>query len=314
MQDFRWPPAPDDLDVCEIVRLDGEPPAEGTPPPAPSRPLQPVAPPRRAAIAAGSDDDFDWPPPEGPLPAIPDAAEGRDGPVPVLLHVPPPRRVAPPRPRSVSTGSARDGRAMRLILAAVAAGLSLALAGRAAVPVFTLHWPSQPAPKAPAAAPPVIVPPGAAGAKRPASPRSPAGRVPGAGARPDSAGSAGPPRPRGDRPVPDGPAAGGDAIERALEQLTAAYARLDVSAVQAVWPTVDAAALGRAFQALDRQELVFEQCAFARRGGTATADCDGRATWVARASPEETRTEARRWTFTLQQDVTGWRIVEAAAR
>jgi hypothetical protein len=104
-------------------------------------------------------------------------------------------------------------------------------------------------------------------------------------------------------------------IYAALKEYERAYAQLDAKAVRAVWPSVDARALEKAFHDLKSQTLVFDRCEIdVARGSEAIAACRGRATYETRAGQQASRSEPREWTFTLQKSDEAWRIVSASAR
>jgi hypothetical protein len=103
-------------------------------------------------------------------------------------------------------------------------------------------------------------------------------------------------------------------IYAALHQYERAYERLDANAVRAVWPSVDAGALARAFRDLKSQTLEFDRCDIDVASARAKAACHGRATYETRAGEQAARTEPREWTFTLQKSNEAWRIVTASAR
>jgi len=103
-------------------------------------------------------------------------------------------------------------------------------------------------------------------------------------------------------------------IVATLHQYERAYEQLDAKAVRAVWPSVDARALERAFHDLKSQTLVFDRCDVDVARVQAKAACRGRATYETRAGQLSSRTEPREWTFTLQKHDDAWRIVSASAR
>ena len=75
---------------------------------------------------------------------------------------------------------------------------------------------------------------------------------------------------------------------------------LDAEAARAVWPSVDARALARAFDSLTSQELAFDT-AVRDRGEAATAKCRGSATYTPKIGSREPRLESRQWTFQLRK-------------
>jgi len=104
-------------------------------------------------------------------------------------------------------------------------------------------------------------------------------------------------------------------VRAALKQYEQAYERLDANAVRAVWPSVDARALARAFHDLKSQALVFDRCNVSLdTAHAASAECRGRATYETRAGEQSARTEHLEWTFQLEKNNEAWRIVKASAR
>jgi hypothetical protein len=179
------------------------------------------------------------------------------------------------------------------------------------------------------AAPLIVVPPpeparpSDASASPPASP-APDGPVPVPppstalpAATPPSAGATSAP------PTPDATARSESAAEAtpevrvraALSRYEAAYSALNAAAARAIWPTVDASALGRAFDSLESQQISLGTCAIelAVNGQSARATCAGSATWTPKVG-DGTRTEPRRWTFDLEPNGDRWQIVRATAR
>jgi hypothetical protein len=98
-----------------------------------------------------------------------------------------------------------------------------------------------------------------------------------------------------------------------LQRYRAAYDRLDARSAKAVWPSVNEAALSKAFAGLTSQALRFESCGVQVRGGTATATCRGLARYVTRMGIRDPRTERRIWSFTLEKRDANWTISSARA-
>ena len=98
-----------------------------------------------------------------------------------------------------------------------------------------------------------------------------------------------------------------------LQRYRTAYDRLDAQLAKAVWPSVNEAALSKAFSGLTSQALRFESCGVQVRGGTATATCRGVARYVTRLGTREPRSERRIWSFTLQKRDANWMIASARA-
>jgi hypothetical protein len=104
-----------------------------------------------------------------------------------------------------------------------------------------------------------------------------------------------------------------DRIRAALTQWRTAYSALDARAAREVWPTVDARALERAFQALKSQDLRFDRCDLTVDGGSAQAACSGRATYVPRVGNQSPKATPREWTFELKKRDQQWTIASAHA-
>ena len=99
-----------------------------------------------------------------------------------------------------------------------------------------------------------------------------------------------------------------------LDQYARAYGRLDVSAVRAVWPSVDERALARAFSDLSSQTVSFDRCDIAidpqSGGSNAKASCYGKASYVGKVGSQQ-RTESRTVRFELKRDGDAWKIHKA---
>jgi CheY-like chemotaxis protein len=103
-------------------------------------------------------------------------------------------------------------------------------------------------------------------------------------------------------------------IYQVLQQYERAYERLDVNAARAVWPSLDARALARAFDGLKAQALEFSHCRVAFELSEATAVCGGSASYVPRVGRQAARTEPRQWTFRLRKVDQDWLIAKAEVR
>lgn len=103
------------------------------------------------------------------------------------------------------------------------------------------------------------------------------------------------------------------AIRSLLEAYRQAYERLDVPAVAALWPEVDARALERTFSTLSRQQLTFDRCEITISGAEAVARCEGA---LAATSTGDTEEQSRQttWVFALQRATAEWRISGVNAR
>jgi hypothetical protein len=97
-------------------------------------------------------------------------------------------------------------------------------------------------------------------------------------------------------------------VRAALDRYRTAYERLDASLARTVWPTVNQAALARAFGDLESQSLNFRGCDIQVSGAAATAVCAGSTQYVPKVGSREPRVEPRRWNFTLRKDGAGWLI------
>jgi hypothetical protein len=104
------------------------------------------------------------------------------------------------------------------------------------------------------------------------------------------------------------------AIQQVLAQYQRAYDELDAGAASAVWPSVDAAALERAFAGIKEQSLAFDRCDVKLASNQATAVCPGSLSFVRRVG--STSREVRRvsWTFALQRVSDNWQIARVTAR
>lgn len=105
-----------------------------------------------------------------------------------------------------------------------------------------------------------------------------------------------------------------DAIDGVLSRYRAAYNRLDSGAARAVWPSVDARALARAFERLESQTIEFDHCAIAVDGGIASATCAGSARYVPRVGRRTAQAESREWRFSLKREGSDWVIDAVDAR
>lgn len=104
-------------------------------------------------------------------------------------------------------------------------------------------------------------------------------------------------------------------VSAVLQQYRAAYERLDVSAAQSVWPTVNARALSAAFRQLAGQRVTFESCgvSVSGSGSQATARCHGEAAYMPKVGARRTYVASGEWVFDLAKQDASWRIVNAEA-
>ena len=96
-----------------------------------------------------------------------------------------------------------------------------------------------------------------------------------------------------------------------LNRYRRAFETMDVRAAKAVWPTLDARRLQRAFERLDGQQVQFDECGVLIRGRDANASCRGDATYQPKVGSKPVRLTSRKWTFDLSRDEAGWQIVNA---
>jgi hypothetical protein len=98
-------------------------------------------------------------------------------------------------------------------------------------------------------------------------------------------------------------------IRTVLRNYQAAFEQFDPGAVQAVWPSVDKRALGRAFDGLSSQSIVFDRCDVNVAAASARAACRGGVEYVKRVGGGGTQSAKREWVFDLQKSADGaWRI------
>ena len=102
-------------------------------------------------------------------------------------------------------------------------------------------------------------------------------------------------------------------VRAALARYEAGYSALNVAAVQAVWPAVDSRSLSRAFDGLASQRFALGQCSMAIETTSATATCNGTASFTPKIGGG-VRSEGRRWTFDLRRVDGEWQIVRVSTR
>jgi len=104
-------------------------------------------------------------------------------------------------------------------------------------------------------------------------------------------------------------------VRAVLRSYQAAFEQFDPGAVRAVWPTVDTKALGRAFDGLSSQSIVFDRCDVSVAAATARAACQGGVEYVKRVGGGGTQSAKRQWIFDLQKSADGaWRIQTLTSR
>jgi hypothetical protein len=114
--------------------------------------------------------------------------------------------------------------------------------------------------------------------------------------------------------LPRMPASETGAIQTVLSQYRTAFRDLDAGAARAIWPSVDAKALGKAFESLERQDLIFNSCQIAVRDVRAVASCDGTARYVPRIGNRDRHDDRRKWEFKLRKVDEVWLIDTVSAR
>lgn len=102
-------------------------------------------------------------------------------------------------------------------------------------------------------------------------------------------------------------------IRSVLLRYETAYNRLDAKAAGSVWPRVDQAALGRAFNGLLSQRVSLGLCDITVIGDVGGASCAGKARWEPKIGGG-LQTADRYWNFNLRRTGDGWRIEEIRVR
>lgn len=100
-------------------------------------------------------------------------------------------------------------------------------------------------------------------------------------------------------------------VRQVLQRYRSAYEDLDARVARSVWPGVNEAALERAFQGLESQDLTFDACDVHLRGAAATAVCRGTMKYVPKVGSREPHVEPRVWNFTLHKAGDAWQIDSA---
>lgn len=149
--------------------------------------------------------------------------------------------------------------------------------------------------------PPVVAPPPLGHVSRPAAApvKASSARAPGVGAR--------------RRPVP-----GRSPVERQVLDVTrqyeAAFSRMDVARLQALWPASDRQTLTRTFGQTSEHRLTLAKCAVNVSDVRATTRCLGVLRSRPRRSEERTRVQRGEWTFQLERDAEAWEIASVVFR
>ena len=102
-------------------------------------------------------------------------------------------------------------------------------------------------------------------------------------------------------------------IRSVLVRYETAYNRLDAKAAGSIWPRVDQAALGRAFDGLITQRVSLGLCEITVIGNIGGASCAGKAKWEPKIGGG-IQTADRYWSFNLRKTDDGWKIEEARVR
>ena len=102
-------------------------------------------------------------------------------------------------------------------------------------------------------------------------------------------------------------------VRAVLARYEAGFSALNVAAVQGVWPAVDARSLSRAFDGLQSQRFTLGQCSMAIETASATATCNGTASWTPKIGGG-VRSEHRRWVFELRKVDADWQILRVSTR
>ena len=97
-------------------------------------------------------------------------------------------------------------------------------------------------------------------------------------------------------------------IEGVLNRYAAAFTARNVAAAKAVWPSVNARGLLKAFESVEDQRFDLGACVIEAAPPQAVASCDGTAQYVPKVGNKRVGTERRQWTFRLQQHDDRWAI------
>ena len=106
-----------------------------------------------------------------------------------------------------------------------------------------------------------------------------------------------------------------ESILQVLQRYQRAVERMDARAAQAVWPSLDARALARAFTGLESNSLAFEDCGVTiSTGAVAQAQCRAIATYLPKVGRRKPVNASHEYTFTFSKTGGDWRIDSAAIR
>jgi hypothetical protein len=114
-------------------------------------------------------------------------------------------------------------------------------------------------------------------------------------------------------PALSGPVDSSAEIRMLLSRYETAFNRLDAAAASSVYPSVDRAALDRAFKGLVSQRVSLGLCDITVVGDIGGASCAGKARWEPRVGGG-LQTADRYWTFNLRRSTEGWRIEQIRVR
>jgi hypothetical protein len=103
-------------------------------------------------------------------------------------------------------------------------------------------------------------------------------------------------------------------IQALLDRYQNAFNSLNAGAAKTLWPSVDERTLGRAFDQLKRQEVVFDACQTAVTGLRAVSSCRGHASYVPKVGNKIERIEAGRWTFKIMKSEGAWLVEGVESR
>lgn len=105
-----------------------------------------------------------------------------------------------------------------------------------------------------------------------------------------------------------------EAVRRVLLDYKRAYENLDAQAAKAIWPSLDARVLERAFRQLDGLQMRFAICGVSVSGQGANARCQGDTTYHPKDGSGVVHLKTVKWTFDLARDNDRWHIVIATFR
>jgi hypothetical protein len=104
------------------------------------------------------------------------------------------------------------------------------------------------------------------------------------------------------------------AIQSVLARYAAAFSALDARSAKAVWPRVNERELARAFSSLQEQHVELGTCDIRVSGPSAVAACEGTTRYTPKVGSKRVRSDARRWTFHLEQSGSAWSIEDVDTR